>query len=182
MPDYYWDQTRAVPVDFLCSQWFLRPEWLQYMWVSFFFPNCRGCIWWQFICGAFSCVNIWFPSFLLPFLPFFLPSPLPSSLPTSQNHFHFELANVESGEDFYTSRTGKNVLSEASVPKEACRLKEDSMLKKNSMLRETKKRKEITTHIPQATNILNYTEINQNTESSQHSQRSLYTLKKSSIA
>eukprot|EP00904_Undaria_pinnatifida_P006458 jgi/Undpi1/2942/HiC_scaffold_14.g06319.m1 len=32
MPDYYWDQTRAVPVDFLCSQWFLRPEWLQYMW------------------------------------------------------------------------------------------------------------------------------------------------------
>eukprot|EP00752_Nemacystus_decipiens_P007045 g6318.t1 len=32
MPDYYWDQTNAVPVDYLCSQWFLRPEWLQYMW------------------------------------------------------------------------------------------------------------------------------------------------------
>lgn len=34
MPDYYWDQNNAVPVDYLCSQWFLRPEWLQYMWVS----------------------------------------------------------------------------------------------------------------------------------------------------
>lgn len=34
MPDYYWDQDNAVPVDYLCSQWFLRPEWLQYMWVS----------------------------------------------------------------------------------------------------------------------------------------------------
>ncbi|CAM9978890.1 unnamed protein product, partial [Laminaria digitata] len=32
MPDYYWDQDRAAPVDYLCSQWFLRPEWLQYMW------------------------------------------------------------------------------------------------------------------------------------------------------
>ncbi|CAM9254093.1 unnamed protein product, partial [Scytosiphon promiscuus] len=32
MPDYYWDQDNAVPVDYLCSQWFLRPEWLQYMW------------------------------------------------------------------------------------------------------------------------------------------------------
>ncbi|CAM9789143.1 unnamed protein product, partial [Laminaria digitata] len=32
MPDYYWDQNNAVPVDYLCSQWFLRPEWLQYMW------------------------------------------------------------------------------------------------------------------------------------------------------
>lgn len=34
MPDYYWDQDNAVPVDYLCSQWFLRPEWLQHMWVS----------------------------------------------------------------------------------------------------------------------------------------------------
>lgn len=34
MPDYYWDQNNAAPVDYLCSQWFLRPEWLQYMWVS----------------------------------------------------------------------------------------------------------------------------------------------------
>lgn len=34
MPDYYWDQNNAVPVDYLCSQWFLRPEWLMYMWVS----------------------------------------------------------------------------------------------------------------------------------------------------
>ena len=34
MPDYYWDQNNTVPVDYLCSQWFLRPEWLQYMWVS----------------------------------------------------------------------------------------------------------------------------------------------------
>ncbi|CAB1115055.1 unnamed protein product [Ectocarpus sp. CCAP 1310/34] len=32
MPDYYWDQDNAVPVDYLCSQWFLRPEWLQHMW------------------------------------------------------------------------------------------------------------------------------------------------------
>jgi len=35
MPDYFWDQNNAVPVDYLCSQWFLRPEWLQFMWVSY---------------------------------------------------------------------------------------------------------------------------------------------------
>ncbi|CAN0237905.1 unnamed protein product, partial [Discosporangium mesarthrocarpum] len=32
LPDYYWDQVHAVPVDYLCSQWFLRPQWLQFMW------------------------------------------------------------------------------------------------------------------------------------------------------
>lgn len=39
LPDYYWDQINAVPVDYLCSQWFLRPEWLQYMWVSHYPTN-----------------------------------------------------------------------------------------------------------------------------------------------
>lgn len=39
LPDYYWDQINAVPVDYLCSQWFLRPEWLQYMWVSHYPSN-----------------------------------------------------------------------------------------------------------------------------------------------
>ncbi|CAM9409043.1 unnamed protein product, partial [Phaeothamnion confervicola] len=37
LPDYYFDmanQERAVPVDYLCSQWFLRPEWLQHMWAE----------------------------------------------------------------------------------------------------------------------------------------------------
>ncbi|CAM9796766.1 unnamed protein product, partial [Phaeothamnion confervicola] len=32
LPDYFFDLENAVPVDYLCSQWFLRPEWLQHMW------------------------------------------------------------------------------------------------------------------------------------------------------
>lgn len=42
MPDFFWDQTNAVPVDYLCSQWFFRPEWLQYMWVSDWQHRARG--------------------------------------------------------------------------------------------------------------------------------------------
>ncbi|CAM9512303.1 unnamed protein product, partial [Phaeothamnion confervicola] len=34
LPEHYFHTERAVPVDYLCSQWFLRPEWLQYMWAE----------------------------------------------------------------------------------------------------------------------------------------------------